>query len=63
MNDPLKQQPRPESETHLDNPMNHPEEQATGSDGSPKFGRLLIVLVLSVILIGFITFASEWFYS
>lgn len=53
MNDPLKQE----------NPMNHPEEQATGSDGSPKFGRLLIVLVLSVILIGFITFASEWFYS
>jgi hypothetical protein len=59
MNDPLKQQP----DAHPDNPMNHPEEPATGSDGSPKFGRLLIVLVLSVILIGFITFASEWFYS
>ncbi|WP_211452147.1 hypothetical protein [Collimonas antrihumi] len=59
MNDPLKQQ----QDGHLDNPMNHPEEQATGSEGSPKFGRLLIVLVLSVILIGFITFASEWFYS
>ncbi|HWW08100.1 hypothetical protein [Collimonas sp.] len=59
MNDPLKQQP----DTHLDNPMNHPEEPATGSEGSPKFGRLLIVLVLAVILIGFITFASEWFYS
>jgi hypothetical protein len=59
MNDPLKQQP----DAHLDNPMNHPEEPATGSEGSPKFGRLLIVLVLAVILIGFITFASEWFYS
>lgn len=46
-----------------ENPMNHPEEQTAGSDGSPKFGRLLIVLVLTVILIGFITFASEWFYS
>jgi hypothetical protein len=59
MNDPLKDQPQAE----LDNPMNHPEEQPTGTDGSPKFGRLLIVLVLAVILIGFITFASEWFYS
>lgn len=59
MNDPLKQHP----DVNLDNPMNHPEEQAVGSEGSPKFGRLLIVLVLAVILIGFITFASEWFYS
>lgn len=59
MNDSLKQQPQAE----LENPMQHPEEQPSGSDGSPKFGRLLIVLVLVVILIGFITFASEWFYS
>ncbi|MDB5768873.1 MAG: hypothetical protein JWQ61_3687 [Collimonas fungivorans] len=57
MNDPLEQQP------DAQNPMNHPEEQPSGSEGSPKFGRLLIVLVLAVILIGFITFASEWFYS
>ncbi|PUA20261.1 hypothetical protein [Glaciimonas sp. PCH181] len=46
-----------------DNPMGHPEEQPTGTDGTPKFGRLLIVLVLMVILIGFITFASEWLYT
>ena len=59
MNDPLKEQPQ----AGLENPMNHPEELPAGSDGSPKFGRLLIVLVLAVILIGFITFASEWFYS
>ncbi|AEK60889.1 hypothetical protein [Collimonas fungivorans] len=57
MNDPLEQRP------DVQNPMNHPEEQPSGSEGSPKFGRLLIVLVLAVILIGFITFASEWFYS
>lgn len=57
MNDPLEQRP------DAQNPMNHPEEQPSGSEGSPKFGRLLIVLVLAVILIGFITFASEWFYS
>lgn len=48
---------------HEDNPMGHPEEQPTGTDGTPKFGRLLIVLILMVILIGFITFASEWFYT
>ncbi|HWX03178.1 hypothetical protein [Collimonas sp.] len=59
MSDPLKDQPQAE----LENPMHHPDEQPSGSEGSPKFGRLLIVLVLAVILIGFITFASEWFYS
>lgn len=59
MSDPLKEQPQSE----LENPMHHPDEQPSGSEGSPKFGRLLIVLVLVVILIGFITFASEWFYS
>ncbi|WP_267877897.1 hypothetical protein [Massilia sp. BJB1822] len=32
-------------------------------DGNPKFGRLLIVLLLVVGLIGVITFASEAFYS
>ncbi|MBC7501911.1 MAG: hypothetical protein H7315_15670 [Herminiimonas sp.] len=41
------------------NPMNHPEEPPTGTDGSPKFGRLLIVLILAVILIGLITVGSE----
>ena len=28
-------------------------------DGMPKFGRLLIVLLLAVALVGFITYASE----
>ncbi len=32
-------------------------------DGSPKFGRLLIVLVLAVLLVGVITFASEAYYT
>jgi hypothetical protein len=45
------------------NPMNHPEEQASGVDGSPKFGRLLIILVIVVIGLGFLTWASEAFYS
>lgn len=44
------------------NPMNHPDEQPSGADGTPKFGRLLIVLVLVVVFIGFLTWASEaWF--
>lgn len=31
--------------------------------GSPKFGRLLIVLVLAVLLVIVITFASEAYFS
>jgi hypothetical protein len=46
-----------------DNPMHHPDEQPTGSDDSPKFGRLLIVLVLAVLLIVAITFISEALYT
>jgi len=44
-------------------PMNHPDEQPSGTDGSPKFGRLLIVLILAVLLIVAITFGSEALYS
>lgn len=32
-------------------------------DGSPKFGRLLIVLALAVALIGILTFSAEAYYS
>ncbi|TWI64367.1 hypothetical protein IP91_03136 [Pseudoduganella lurida] len=32
-------------------------------DGSPKFGRLLIVLLLAVALVGVLTFASEAYFS
>jgi hypothetical protein len=46
-----------------DNPMHHPDEPQAGADGAPKFGRLLIVLVLAVLLIVAITFASEALYS
>jgi hypothetical protein len=35
----------------------------SGNDGTPKFGRLLIVLVLAVALIGVLTFAAEAYYS
>lgn len=45
------------------NPMQHPDEQAAGSEGTPKFGRLLLVLVSAVMLIVLITFLSESFYS
>ena len=40
-----------------------PEQPVAGSDDSPKFGRLLIVLVLAVLLIAGITFLSETMYS
>ena len=39
------------------------EEAAAAADGSPKFGRLLIVLVLAVMLIGIITLSAEAYYS
>jgi hypothetical protein len=45
------------------NPMNHPEEQPTGAEGSPKFGRLLAVLVAAIVLIGVITIATEAYFS
>ena len=32
-------------------------------DGTPKFGRLLIVLLLAVALIGIITLSAEAYYS
>jgi len=44
------------------NPMQHPEEQPSGTDGVPKFGRLLIVLAISVLLIGLLTFVSQAYY-
>ncbi|GAC1416798.1 MAG: hypothetical protein NVSMB6_19050 [Burkholderiaceae bacterium] len=45
------------------NPMQHPKEQAVGADGVPKFGRLLILLLVVVLLIGVLTFASEAYFS
>jgi hypothetical protein len=46
--------------------QNHPADDHDVEDddeGSPKFGRLLIVLILVVALIGVITFASEAYYT
>ncbi|MES3023646.1 MAG: hypothetical protein V4857_18930 [Pseudomonadota bacterium] len=41
-------------------PDHEPVEPAGATDdGSPKFGRLLVVLVLAVMLVGGITLASE----
>ena len=45
------------------NPMNHPEEQPAGSDGQPKFGRLLIVLGAVVAIIVLVTWGSEAYFS
>jgi hypothetical protein len=45
------------------NPMQHPEEQPSGVDDSPKFGRLLIVLALAVLLVVALTFGAEAYYS
>ena len=45
------------------NPMHHPAEQPTGGDGSPKFGRLLLVLLGAVLVIVAVTLISEAMYS
>lgn len=45
------------------NPMQHPEEQPFGTDGVPKFGRLLLVLLTAVLVIVVITFTTEAYYS
>jgi len=54
---------KPRHDSPQDNPMRHPPEQASGSDGTPKFGRLLLVLISAVLLIVVITFASEAYFS
>jgi hypothetical protein len=40
-----------------------PEQPVMGSDDAPKFGRLLIVLFLAVLVIIGITIAAESYYS
>jgi hypothetical protein len=45
------------------NPMNHPAEQPAGTDDVPRFGRLLVVLLLAVLSIVALTFFAEKFYS
>lgn len=54
--------PEPESDS-LPNPMNHPEEPPVGTDGTPRFGRLLIVLAVAVLLIVAVTVASQAYFS
>ena len=46
------------------NPMDHPAEQPVGSrDESPKFGRLLAVLLAAVLSLGLLTFLMEAMYT
>lgn len=47
----------------IDNSGQNPQQPATDTDGTPKFGRLLIVLLCAVLLIVAITFATEAYYS
>ena len=45
------------------NPMNHPEEPVMGTDGEPRFGRLLVVLAVVVGIIVLVTWGSEAYFS
>ena len=49
--------------TEKTNPEDALTKTVAEPDDSPKFGRLLIVLVLAVMLIACITFLSEALYS
>jgi len=40
-----------------------PKKQPPQSDGTPKFGRLLLVLFAAVLIVVAITFLSEAYYS
>ena len=47
----------------LPNPMNHPEEPPVGTDGTPRFGRLLLVLAAAVLFIVAVTIGSQAYFS
>ena len=47
----------------MDHPVQSAEQSEADADGTPKFGRLLIVLLCAVLLIVAITFATEAYYS
>lgn len=46
-----------------DKSMQPAEQNLDEADGTPKFGRLLLVLISAVLLIVAITFATEAYYS
>jgi hypothetical protein len=46
-----------------ESPEEQKENSTTGVSGSPKFGRLLIVLFLVVIGLGLLTWATDAYYS
>lgn len=45
------------------NPTQHPEEQQSDADGTPKFGRLLILLGFGVLMVVALTFGSLAYYT
>lgn len=48
----------------LPNPMNHPDElPVVGTDGTPRFGLLLLVLAAAVLLIVAVTVGSQAYFS
>lgn len=41
----------------------HPEDPPSDSDGTPKFGRLLLLLAFGVALVVLLTFGSQAYYT
>ncbi len=62
----MSDQPKDQANDHLesaDNPMQHPDEQPSGGSDEPHVGKLLIVLILAVVIIGIVTIVSEAYLS
>ena len=51
------------SKSAVDTAIEERGSNTSALDDSPKFGRLLIVLVVAVLLMGLLTVVSEAFYS
>lgn len=54
---------KPAVDTLIEERNSNSNSNSSAVDDSPKFGRLLIVLVIAVLLMGLLTFVSEAFYS
>lgn len=55
-------QPTPDSDKQAE-PKPVPQQPVKMNRGTPRFGLLLIVLVLAVIFVGVLTYVSEALYS
>jgi len=49
-------------ENNPDNPMQHPDEQQVVNVGSPRFGRLLVILLVIVLLSALLAMSAQTYF-